>query len=184
MPEGRSLGATEGAPKNLFRPRDSGGMTKGGNKRGEKTAEYRKGGDTLRYQETASVALQCGRLVEGGRDELDEVAFFAKDETLGLREVKVGDGVGVLLETRFIFFVIGEAIEGDEPPADVVGAFVRKEIADEMAATARNDACPVGRIFLECIALVRIDLVADHTGDRHARAPAGRVAAVAADLQC
>lgn len=35
-----------------------------------------------------------GRLVEGGGNELDEVALFAKDEALGLREVEFGDGVG------------------------------------------------------------------------------------------
>ena len=40
-----------------------------------------------------------------------------------------------------------------------------------MAAASRNDAAPVFSIFLECLSLERIDLVADNASDGHWRSP-------------
>ncbi|HLW82904.1 MAG TPA: hypothetical protein VKS20_12780 [Candidatus Acidoferrales bacterium] len=104
-------------------------------------------------------------MVEGRRDELDEVAFFAEDQAFGLGEGEIFGGAGVFFETSFVTFVGGEAVEGDESPSDVVSAFVGKKVADEMAAAAGNDAGLVLRIFLEGVALEGIDLVANHTHD-------------------
>ena len=64
--------------------------------------------------------------------------------------------------------VLRERLEGDEPPRDVIGAFVRQEVTDQVSAAFRNDARPVASVLRECLALERVDLVADDTRDLHA----------------
>jgi len=108
----------------------------------------------------------CGK-VEGAIDELDEGALFAKDEAVDLREGEVFAGFGVLAETRAVCLVRGKGIKGDETPCDVVGAFVREEVADEMAAEARDDASPGCGVLVEALALKWVDLVANEAGNRH-----------------
>ena len=66
---------------------------------------------------------ECRGKVEGAFGEFDEASFFAKDETLGLGEREVVAGFGIFAEAGAVGFVRGEGVEGDERPADVVGAF-------------------------------------------------------------
>ena len=58
-----------------------------------------------------------------------------------------------------------EAVERNQPPRNIVGAFMRQEIAEQMSATARNSAPPALRVGAKGFALKWIDLVADETGN-------------------
>src|SRR5439155_23942816 len=77
------------------------------------------------------------------------------------------------LQSRPGELVRREALARDQSPGDVVGALVRKEIADEVSATTRDDARPVLSILPESVALERVDLVPDETGHSHARSRCG-----------
>jgi hypothetical protein len=51
--------------------------------------------------------------------------------------------------------------EGNQPPRNVIRAFIRKKVPDEMAAASRNGTAPILGVLLELIPLERIDLVAN-----------------------
>src|ERR1043166_175951 len=94
-------------------------------------------------------------------------ALLAENETFPLREAEIFCSAGVGAQARPVGVIGGETVERDQRERDVVRAFVRQEIADEIAAAARNDGGPAARVFLERIALERIEHVADAAGDRH-----------------
>ena len=102
---------------------------------------------------------------------MNEVSLFAKDETLLLGHRKVRHAFAIGLQSRAVTFVSGETVERNQSPRDVVGAFVRKEVSDQVTATTRDDAAPVFSVRLESIALERIDLIANDAGD-HGFSPA------------
>src|ERR1019366_1043771 len=72
-----------------------------------------------------------------------------------------------LFQARPIGLVRGEAVERDQSPGDVVGSLMWQEVANEVAAAARDDAPPVRCVLFEVFQLERIDLVADEAGNRH-----------------
>lgn len=80
-----------------------------------------------------------GRTIDG----LEKRAFLSKDEALRLRPLKVPHPFLILLQTQTIGFIVSQRLETDHSPADVVGSFVRKKIADQVTTTAGNDAPPV-----------------------------------------
>ena len=84
-----------------------------------------------------------------------------------MRQVEILASLGIGAQARPVALIRRQAVEGDQPPGDVVGAFMRQEIADEMSATARNDAAPVFGVFPERVALEGIDLIADDNRDGH-----------------
>src|SRR5450432_1284521 len=104
---------------------------------------------------------------EGAVHQLEKGALFAQDEALRLRERKIFPGCGVLLQARPIGFVSREGFGLDESPSDMVGAFVRQKVADQIGAAAGNDALPVFGVGLERGALKWIDVVADEADDAH-----------------
>ncbi|CAG9220651.1 hypothetical protein BCAR13_420124 [Paraburkholderia caribensis] len=112
-------------------------------------------------------ALRVSGLAERPADNFREGPFFAQDEAPGLRHGEVFDRCGIGAQPRAIRFVSGEAVERNQAPRDVVRPFVRQEIAEQMAAAARNDVSPVLGVLPERVALERIDLIADETGDCH-----------------
>ena len=114
------------------------------------------------------VTASLRRNVERAVDNLDEGPLFAKDQLFGLRHREVLTRVGMCLQAGAIRFVRRQRPEGDEPPRDVVGAFVWQEVPDQMSAAFRNDARPVARVLRERLALERVDLVADETRHLHA----------------
>src|SRR5215469_11514040 len=127
---------------------------------------------------------------EGRVYDFGEVSLFAQDKAFGLRRCKIFAGFLVGFETRLIAFVGSETVESDEPPRNVVCAFVRKEISDQMTAAAGNDATPVLGVLLESAPLERIDLVANDTDNGHrgspkagaaGSTPAGKAMVVAAE---
>jgi hypothetical protein len=93
------------------------------------------------------------------------------DEALRLSEVEVLACFRIGLQARPVRFVRGEARERDQSPGDVVGAFVRQEVADQMAAASRDDAALVLGVGPELVALKWIDVVSDETGHGHRCAP-------------
>src|SRR5262249_10925255 len=54
-----------------------------------------------------------------------------------------------------------------QPIGDVVGAFVRHPIAEEISAALRDDGKPTPRVVFEGVALKRVELVADEDRDGH-----------------
>src|SRR5262249_3257809 len=105
----------------------------------------------------------------------------AHDESLfaGCVEVRARAGIGP--ETLLVGLVRREIVECDQAPADVVRAFVRKKIADQMPAAARNHVAPSRRVFGERVALVWIDLVADHADESRPRVRTGSAVAGGAE---
>src|SRR5438045_8378488 len=96
-----------------------------------------------------------------------ERALFAQDEALLLCVPAVFGTFSVHLEPRAILLVSGEAVEPDQRQRDVVGAFMRHEITQQVAAASRNDGCPAPGIFLEGGAFEWIEHVTNAAGDRH-----------------
>src|SRR6185369_13641558 len=113
-------------------------------------------------------------------DDLDEIAFFPEDQPLGLGHREIRAGVRIRLQARAVALVRRKAVETDEPPRHVVRAFVREKVPDQMAAAPRNDAAPVLGVLREVVSLKRIDLVANHAGDRHVSPPGSWLAGGAA----
>ena len=109
-------------------------------------------------------------------DRFDERSLFAQDQTLRLRKREILASFGIGLEACAIRLVGGKTLECDQPPGHVVGSFVRKEIADEVAAAARNDPTPAFRVMSEGVALKRVDLIANDADDGHRVLPVWRCA--------
>ena len=94
--------------------------------------------------------------------------ILAEDEALGGGFREVGAALVVGAERRAVALVGGEACEPDQAPRHVARALVREEVADQVAAAARNDVVPALRVRLELGAAKRIELVADEARHGHA----------------
>ncbi len=86
-----------------------------------------------------------------------------------LRESEIFPCRAIRFQAHPVGLIRRQRLKFDESPCDVVGTFVGKKVADQVAATARNDRAPVLRVLFERGALKRIDVVADETDDAHAR---------------
>ena len=75
--------------------------------------------------------------------------------------------LGVAAQGGAVALVGGEAVKADQAPGDVVAAFVRQKVAEQLAAAAGNDAAPGLGVAAEGLALEGVDLVADEAGDGH-----------------
>src|SRR6266536_2381155 len=85
-----------------------------------------------------------------------------------LRKTEIGGAFRIGLEPCAVGLVGGETIERDQPVGNVVGAFMRHPIAEEISTALRNDSKPMPRVFFEGITLKRIELVTDEDRDGHA----------------
>src|SRR5260370_33476606 len=94
-----------------------------------------------------------------------ERALLGEDELVLFGEVEVGQGRSVGAEPRAVILVSSETLERNQGERDVVGAFMRHPVADQIAAAIGNDGEPTPGIFFEHRPLERIDLVADEDGD-------------------
>jgi len=96
---------------------------------------------------------------------LGERALLAQDEALFLCQRKVGAAFGVSAQSGTVGLVGGQRVKADQTPGLVVAAFVRQEVAQQMAAAAGNDLAPAARVFGKRLALKGIDFVANEAGD-------------------
>src|SRR5215469_10718788 len=103
--------------------------------------------------------------------DLHEVPLFAEDEPLGLRHGEILSSLGIGLYPRSVSLITCQAIECYQTPPYIVRAFIRKKVSHQVPATPRNDAAPIFCIFLEGIALIWIDLVANDADNRHRCSP-------------
>jgi hypothetical protein len=105
---------------------------------------------------------------KGAVDDLDEGPLLSQDESLfgGHREVLTRRRMRS--EPRPVGLIRGKALECDQAPRHVVGAFMRQEVPDEMTSALGNNPTPVPSVVRKRLALKRVDLIADETGDRHA----------------
>ncbi len=99
--------------------------------------------------------------------DFHEASFLAEDKVSGLCHGEVFTRLRVFFQARPVDLIGGQAIERNQTPGNVVCAFVRQKVPDKVAAASRNDAAPIRSIFLECVPLEGIDLVADEAGDCH-----------------
>jgi DNA-binding transcriptional ArsR family regulator len=104
---------------------------------------------------------------EGSIHNLNEVSLFTQNQTLALRHGEIFARFGIGPQTRAIALVIGEAFECNDAPSDIVRAFMRKKISDEITAAAGNDTAPILGVLLEHAALKGIDLITDNARDCH-----------------
>src|SRR5450631_1296468 len=82
-------------------------------------------------------------------------------------EGEIGMALGVAAQAGAIALVVRKTRKRDQRESDVVGALMRHEIADQVAAACRDDGEPLPRIVLERCPLEWIDLVADENGHGH-----------------
>src|ERR1700733_9595561 len=108
------------------------------------------------------------------QDLTQERTFLGEDELVFLGKAEILHALFVGTEASAIFLVGREACEGNQRERDVVGAFMRHPVADEIAAASRDDGEPAFGILLEHPALERIDLIADENGDGHREPPVFR----------
>src|SRR5882724_2684261 len=94
-------------------------------------------------------------------------SLLRKDEFVFLGESKIRHALAVGAKPCPIAFVGCETFEGNQRERNVVGAFMRHPVADEIAAAFRNNGQPGFCVLLEHRALERIELVADENGDGH-----------------
>src|SRR5215468_908294 len=71
-----------------------------------------------------------------GHNLAQKVPLFRQYEPVLFREIEISDALGIATQSRAIDLIRGKALEGDQGEGDVVGALVRHEIADEVAAAA------------------------------------------------
>ena len=83
------------------------------------------------------------------RHRPQERAFLAQDEPLAFGEGEVGRAGRIAAQPRTIGLISRETLEADHRMGDVVAAFVRHEIAQQLAAAGGNDREPGARIVLE-----------------------------------
>src|SRR6185295_7802592 len=115
------------------------------------------------------------------RNLLEEDAVLAPDELLALGELVIVAACRICRQPCAVCFIGSEAV-------DVIGGIgggrrtlVRREIADEIGATARNDLAPVAPILRKRLAAEWVDLIADEAGNGHGNSPCthGSIAAEA-----
>ena len=71
---------------------------------------------------------------------------------MGHREILMRFGIGFQLCA--VGFIRSQTIEPNQTPRHIVGALVRKEIPDQVAAASRNDSAPILGVVFEGISLV------------------------------
>src|SRR5579872_3021544 len=100
-------------------------------------------------------------------DCLHEISFFMEDKPLALCHSEILARFIIRMQACPIGFVSGKVSECDQATRNIIRAFMRKEISDEVASASRNDAAPVFCVLFERVSLERIDLVTDDAGDCH-----------------
>ena len=110
--------------------------------------------------------MDCGPL-ERRFDCLEKRSFLAQYKAQRLCRREIFPSFGIVLQAPSVRFVCGERLKRNQSPRNVIGAFMRQEIADQMTAAARNDPAPIFGIFLEGSALKRVDPVANEASDVH-----------------
>ena len=110
---------------------------------------------------TVSERRQAQRAIHA----LGKAALLAQDKALVLRQSEVGAAFRVRAQAGTVGLVRSERVKADQPPGLVVAAFVRQEVAQQVAAAAGDDLAPSARVVGECLALKGVDLVTDEAGN-------------------
>src|SRR4051812_35074847 len=94
-------------------------------------------------------------------NRFEEGPLFSENHTVVECQAEILPGFLIRFEPCPVRLVGREAVESDQAPANVIGAFVRHEITQQAAAAAGNDASPVLRVLAEILELIRINLIPD-----------------------
>src|SRR5262245_25383953 len=86
-------------------------------------------------------------------DHLHERSLLAENQALRFRHPEILAPFRVRADRHSITLVGSQVVEGDEGPSNVVRAFVRQKVTDQVTAASRNDAAPVLRVLPERLAL-------------------------------
>src|SRR5206468_10352933 len=90
---------------------------------------------------------------------LHERSLFTKDNAFGLGHGEILKRFWIRSQACTVSFISGKAVEGNQPPGDIIRAFTGKKISDQVTAASRNNAAPILGVLLERVALKRIDLI-------------------------
>ena len=91
---------------------------------------------------------QCSGKVESSINKFHEVSFFAKNDSLCLCHPEDLTRFRIRPQARSIRLIRRQAVECNQCPRHIVGAFIGKKKTDEVAATSRNDAAQISAYFL------------------------------------
>src|SRR4051812_11172357 len=105
-------------------------------------------------------------------DRLQETSLFPENHAVVECQAEIIPRFLIRFELCTVRLVGREAVESDQAPANVIGAFVWHEITEQVAAAAGNDASPVLRVLAEILGLIRINLITDEYDNLHD--PSGR----------
>src|ERR1700757_1814172 len=109
----------------------------------------------------SSGSLRCSGDIECAVNRLYEGALFAKDDAFCYRCLEVLARLSIGFQLLSVHFIRCKAVEGNQPPGNIVGALVGQEVAHQTATTPRDDAAPVFCVLFEGFPLVWIDFVSD-----------------------
>jgi len=98
-------------------------------------------------------------------DGFDVVAFLAQDRAVALRGFELGMAFVIRLWACPVFLIDRGAWKRNQAPRGVVDTLVMKNLEDQIAAAAGNDAAPILRILPEFRAPIGIDFAADHADE-------------------
>lgn len=93
------------------------------------------------------------RDAKGACDDRHEAALFARDELSSLSKGKVLAPMRVGFQPLSVGLVSGQGVKGNQPPRNVVGAFVGQKVPQQMSAASGNDPPPIFGVLVEGIAL-------------------------------
>ena len=121
-------------------------------------------GCRLIYSSVRQSARNCWTL-QGRVDGLEKGPLLAENEAQRLRHAKIFSSFGIVLQASAIRLVGSQRRERNQTPRDIVGAFMREKIADQMTAATGNDSPPAFGILFEGGALKRVDPVANEASN-------------------
>jgi hypothetical protein len=97
----------------------------------------------------------------------NKVSLLTQDEALVLGNAEILARLLIGLQTCAVSLIGGETVKCNQAPSHIVGAFMWKKIADEVAAAAGNDAAPILGVDSEPVQLKRVDLVTNQASYGH-----------------
>src|SRR3954470_7751076 len=120
-----------------------------------------------------NVSISCAVSEKGNAqqftpsDRLQETPLFSENHAVVECQAEILPRFLIRFELCAVRLVGREAVESDQAPANVIGAFVRHEITEQVTAATGNDASPVLRVLAEILDLVRINLITDEYDNLH-----------------
>src|SRR5262245_52729438 len=105
------------------------------------------------------------------RRQRQERAVLAGYQALAPRECEVLSCQRIGHEPLAVLLVGGEALDGVDAVGERGRALVRRKVAEEVCAAARDGLAPVARVLEELSLLRRVDVIANDAGNHVGASP-------------